>query len=262
MSLSVFEVIRLLKLPEKANLALTGGGGKTTFLGVFGQAFKSLGMPVLLTTTTKVQNPFPVETDWFVASSDPEERKKLILDRWKPGTLGLVVAGPFGDHKWEGLSPEWVDDLFAAVEKGIILNEADGALRLPIKAPAEHEPIIPSSSTHVIPILGLSALGSPLDKAHAFRPHLIAEITGLSLGDTIDETAMARLLTNPRGLAKGSPDGAEVIPFLNQADTPDLETVGKRVAEEILTMSDRVKAVLTGMLKSVPSFDLVGRELC
>ena len=216
-------------------------------------------MPVLLTTTTKVQNPFPVETDWFVASSDPEERKKLILDRWKPGTLGLVVAGPFGDHKWEGLSPEWVDDLFAAVEKGIILNEADGALRLPIKAPAEHEPVIPSSSTHVIPILGLSALGSPLDKAHAFRPHLIAEITGLSLGDTIDETAMARLLTNPRGLAKGSPDGAEVIPFLNQADTLSLKTAGERIAGILLSSSMRVESVLIGTLKPSVMFFIKSR---
>lgn len=236
---------------------MTGGGGKTTFLGVLGHAFKSLGIPVLLTTTTKVQNPFPVEVDWFVALSDPEELKRLVLDRWGPGALGMAVAGPFGNHKWEGVPPKWLDELYTAVEGGIILNEADGALRLPIKAPADHEPVIPASATHVIPVLGLSALGTPLDEVHAFRPRLIAEITGLALGDPIDEAAMARLVTHPRGLAKGAPPGAEIIPFLNQADTPELESAGERVAGKILTMSGETRMVLIGSLKPVPSLKVV-----
>ena len=259
MSLSVLEVIRSLKLPEKASIALTGGGGKTTLLGVLGRAFKSLGIPVLLTTTTKVQNPFPVEVDWFVASSDPEELKRLVLDRWEPRTLGMAVVGPFGNHKWEGVPPKWLDELYTAVEGGIILNEADGALRLPIKAPADHEPVIPASTTHVIPVLGLSALGTPLDEVHAFRPRLIAEITGLALGDPIDEATMARLVTHPRGLAKGAPPDAEIIPFLNQADTPDLEEAGNKIAKIVLSNPVGIERVIIGTLKPLAEFFIKSR---
>jgi len=254
MSLTVLDVIQALGFPEKACVALTGGGGKTTLLGVLGRAFTSLGRPVLLTTTTKVQRPFPVAVDWFVEEDDPGKLEREVLSKWTPGTLGMAVGGPFGGHKWAGVSPGWVDGFFSQIEEGVILNEADGALRLPIKAPADHEPVIPETTTHVIPVVGLSVLGAPLDETHAFRPRLIAERTGLAMGSPITKTAVSRLIVDPRGITKGAPGLAEIIPFLNQADTPELAAAGVDIGREILSLSDRIESVLVGRLKPVPLF--------
>ena len=247
--LTLENLTQLLLPGEKGNVALTGGGGKTTLLGVLGRAFKSEGVPALLTTTTKIQRPFPVPVDWFVEALYPAELKREVLLNWKAGTLGMAVSGPYGDHKWDGISPETVDALYDDMNDGVILNEADGAFRLPIKAPAAHEPVIPLSTTLVIPVLGLSALGTPLDEAHAFRPHLIARITGLAMGDPITETAMARLISHPEGLSKETPSKARVIPFLNQADATALKKAGERIAGKILEMSSRIDNVLLGVLK-------------
>ncbi len=255
MPLTIFDLIRTLELPKKACIALTGGGGKTTLLGVLGRAFASLGRPVLLTTTTKVQRPFPVTVDWFVEGKDSNKLKWDVLSKWTPGTLGMAVSGPFGDHKWAGVPPAWVDGFFSLIEEGVVLNEADGALRLPIKAPADHEPVIPTSTTHVIPVVGLSALGAPLDEAHAFRPRLIAERTGLNPGEPITEAALARLIVDPMGLAKGAPGSAKIIPFLNQADTPEQVAAGGEIAREIFEKSARIDRVFSGRLKPRPEIE-------
>jgi probable selenium-dependent hydroxylase accessory protein YqeC len=260
MSLTIIDVIRELDFPRKVLISLTGGGGKTSLLEVLGHAFKSVSVPVLLTTTTKVQKPFPVLVDWFVEESNPEAFLKKVLARLEPQTLGLALRKPYGKHKWDGIPPETLDALYNEMDEGVILNEADGAFRLPVKAPAAHEPVIPLSTTHVIPILGLSALGVPLDETHAFRPNLIARITGLAIGEAITETAMARLFTHPEGLARGTPSGVNVIPFLNQADHPFLEEAGRRIAREIFLCSENIRDILVGKLKPAPSFDLICRD--
>ena len=255
--MTITEVIARLGLSGKISVAVTGGGGKTTLLGVMGRALAAGGAAVLLTTTTKVQRPFPVKTDWFAEASELGKLKRLVLERWVPGTLGMVVGGPYGGHKWAGIPPEWIDELFVSVENGVILNEADGALRCPIKAPAAHEPVIPSTATHVFPLVGLTALGQPLDGTHAFRPELIARIAGIAIGEPITEAAIVRLMTNPEGLAKGAPERASIVPFLNQADDETGLVTGRWIAEEILSTAPRIRAVLIGTLKPVARFECI-----
>jgi len=260
MSQTIHDVIHLLSSGGKVCISMTGGGGKTTFLGVMGEALRSIGYPVILTTTTKVQKPFPISVDWFISDEDPERLKKEIMSRSRPKTLGMAVRGPFGAHKWNGIAPEVVDNIFASIDEGFILNEADGAFRLPIKAPAEHEPVIPQSTTILLPVLGLMALGTPLDKAHAFRPRLIAKVTGLSMGDRITEEAMATLFIHPEGITKDAQKGLRILPFLNQADTPELREAGRRIAVEIFRRTKRIVTVVVGRLKPHPSFEICQRN--
>ncbi len=260
MCLTKVEVARFLFPKGRGCVSLTGGGGKTTFLGIFGHTLKSLGVPVLLTTTTKVQRPFPIDVDWFVEAADPEKLKRHVLSKLRPGILGMAVRSPYGDHKWEGIPPEWVDDLFSTMAEGIILNEADGAYRLPLKAPAVHEPVIPQTTTLIIPVIGMSALGVPLDEAHVFRPRQVSEITGLSLGEPVTEAAMVRLFTHPHGLAKGAPRQTDVVPFLNQVETQTQWDAARRIAQEIWDRSEEIETVLLGRLKPTPVFEILERD--
>lgn len=256
MGKTLFDVIELLAIQRKASISITGGGGKTTLMGALGAAFLSFGLPVLLTTTTKIQNPCPFPVDWFIAERDMAVFEREVLARLEQTSLGLGVSGAFGAHKWDGVTPAAVDRIFEKMERGIILNEADGAKRLPIKAPGGDEPVVPLSTTHLIPVTGLSALGNPLDKAHAFRPELISKITGLPMGDTITEIAIARLFTHPAGVSKGAPPKAIIIPFLNQADKVSLTAAGRRIAEEIFLGLPRVDSVLVGTLKPEAFFNV------
>jgi len=258
-ALTQIDLARCL-LPEgRGCIALTGGGGKTTLMGVLGHAFRSLERAVFLTTTTKIQNPFPVEVDWFVKQEEAGKFLKEVREKWQSGQIGLGVKRPYGPRKWEGIPPEWVDDLCAMMKEGLILNEADGAYRLPVKAPASHEPVIPRSTTLVIPVMGMSALGAPLDETHVFRPRNVSEITGLPLGEPVTAPVMARLLTHPLGLAKGTPSQSSVVPFLNQAETPARRAAARRIAHMIFRQSERIETVLIGRLKPTPLFEMLTR---
>ena len=65
---------------------------------------------------------------------------------------GVIVEA----DKAAGVRPELLDILIALPAVDVILIEADGSRRLPFKAPAEHEPVVPATVTEVcLTLLGL-----------------------------------------------------------------------------------------------------------
>ena len=44
---------------------------------------------------------------------------------------------------------------------GVVIAEADGARLRPLKAPAEHEPVIPPAADAVVAVAGLDSVGAP-----------------------------------------------------------------------------------------------------
>ncbi|MBE0684926.1 MAG: putative selenium-dependent hydroxylase accessory protein YqeC [Anaerolineaceae bacterium] len=101
-----------------------------------------------------------------------------------------------------------------------LLIEADGSKRKPCKFPAdhEHEPNIPSFVNKVCVVIGLSALGKPLNEEFFHRPDNIAKALNISLGETITIDHFFEILTHPDGALKNIPGEAEKILFLHQAD--------------------------------------------
>ena len=55
-----------------------------------------------------------------------------------------------------------------------VLAEADGSKRLPLKAHAAWEPVIPSGTANIVWIVGASGLGKPINEA-VHRPELFCE---------------------------------------------------------------------------------------
>ena len=84
----------------------------------------------------------------------------------------LVVGQVQGD-KAHGVPPELPGQLLARPDVDFVLIEADGSRMRPIKAPAEHEPVIPPGATLVVPVMGIDALDLPLAEA-AHRPESVA----------------------------------------------------------------------------------------
>ena len=216
-------------------ISLTGGGGKTNLMFALAKELVSEGRQVITTTTTKL-----IETEPSLHGSPlvllEEDEKKLV--RLLPEKLAeyghvTIAAGALpGPGKLSGIGPETVDEL-AAKEVAILIVEADGAQHRPVKAPSDTEPVIPRSTTLVIPVTGMNALGARLVEENVFRPKIVSRITGIAIGGMLTEESIATLITHELGIAKGSPPGARIIPLLNKIDTHN-EFAGRSIARIIL----------------------------
>jgi probable selenium-dependent hydroxylase accessory protein YqeC len=208
-------------------VSLVGAGGKTTLMYALARQLAQGGGLVVTTTTTKIMPPSPEESDALLLAEDEVALEEQVAQA-QSGVITLARR-LMGSGKLEGVSPELVDRL-AGGHRPVryLIVEADGAARRPLKAPNATEPVIPDSSTLVVTVVGLEALGKPLDEAHVFRAAIAAELLGIPLGSTLRPEAIARLITCEQGLAKGSPPRARIVPFLNK-----VETVGMAAAREV-----------------------------
>jgi molybdenum cofactor cytidylyltransferase len=71
-------------------------------------------------------------------------------------------------------------------------------------------------------VLGLDAIGEPIDEAHVHRPALVRQVLHLSADQVavrLTPAQAARLLIDPHGGAKSLPPGARLLPLLNKAET-------------------------------------------
>ena len=116
-----------------------------------------------------------------------------------------------------------------------LLVEADGSRRLPLKAPAPHEPVIPEWVNTVVVVAGLSGLGKLLDPAWVHRPEIFAHLSGLELNAPVTSDGLINVLTHPQGGLKDIPYGARRVALLNQAGRLPLagpqERLGWMIAE-------------------------------
>ncbi len=184
-------------------VAFVGAGGKSTLLLGLGSELVTAGRRVILTTTTKLG--LDQVTGTVCRSSDPAEVEACFAS---PGPV-FVVSTEDG-RKVTGPSPGEVDRLFAESTADHVLVEADGARGRSIKAPAAHEPVIPTTATLVVVVASLNAIGLPLAEA-AHRPELVSALSGLNLTAPVGPEHVAALLAHPQGGLKGMPAQARVV---------------------------------------------------
>ena len=225
-------------LPEPRGLvAFVGAGGKTSALFSLGAALADRGGPALLTCTTHLLDPRLESgrpTLALLLRPDLEgPESALPLPVAKPG-LSLLMARAEPPEKLKGIHPSWLPAL--RNHWPYLLVEADGSKRLPLKAPADHEPVLPPEPDLVVGVMGLDALGQPLDAHSVHRPELFAQITGCPLGEPISWEHLVALARHPLGLFKGVP-GRRVL-LLNKTDRapflPRREQLAALPAELIL----------------------------
>ncbi|MFP4589920.1 MAG: selenium cofactor biosynthesis protein YqeC [Halobacteriales archaeon] len=184
-----------------------------------------------------------------------------VLDRVDPASwpLGLVPSRERED-RYLGYDPAVVDRLADHPAVGTVLVKADGARMRKFKAPSEDEPRIPSTSTMVVPVASVHAIGAPLGDDVVHRVERVRAITGLERGDPITPEAVATVVASPEGGHKGVPAGATVVPLLNMVDDADLERVAMRAAAAILERCDAPRVVLSQLTSTNPVVDVVVRD--
>jgi probable selenium-dependent hydroxylase accessory protein YqeC len=149
----------------------------------------------------------------------------------------------------EGISPSLADELCHDSDVQYLVIEADGSAGHPVKAPAEHEPVIPSSVTMVVAMMGLEAMGARLDEGTAFRVEQVKNVTGLHTGDILTPGGLAKVFLHPAGVFKGTPEDARRVVFLNKADLIREERKAIELADILL--ADPLKEIDRVVLGSV-----------
>jgi len=205
----------LPRIPAGGSVAFVGGGGKTTAMLALGRALGEAGLRVLLTTTTHLAEPGPGPR-FFDVLADPALAEPEGGPSPRPCARPLLLlSGPGREPgKVAGVHPRRIPALREAWDA--VLVEADGSRRLPIKAPADHEPRLPEGPCLVVGLIGLTCLGRPLGPETAHRPERFQAVTGCRPGQPIDAGHLAALVRHPEGLFKGA--GPHRVLILNQAD--------------------------------------------
>ena len=242
--MSIGDAIHLLLPLSGAVVSIVGAGGKTTVLFELGESLANRGSNILLTTTTNIFDP-RVEPDrqfdhvlLEAGLAEPFEEPGVIPPFLEHGTSPetrgrLIVLGSRevkGADKLQGIHPSWMARL--SRDWAYVLVEADGAKGRSIKAPGDHEPVVPPSTGAVIGVVGLDCLGRPMDGATVHRPERFQAVTGCPMGAPIRPAHIVALARAPEGLFKSAPPGSRTILLLNKADRCVLSPA--EVLQEIL----------------------------
>lgn len=198
-----------MKKNEKAlTVAFTGGGGKTSLIFCLAEKFSRQGKRVIVTTTTHMawepERPFAEAEDVSALCRLTEQYGYVIAAHHKAGQP--KISGP--EKGILEKLPGFCD---------LLLVEADGSRRRPLKVPAAHEPVIPAFADMVVGVIGLDCIGKKIcDTAH--RPDDVAGFLGKCVEDPVTWMDVGRIIWSGSGLRKGVA-GRKFLAYLNKADT-------------------------------------------
>ncbi|WP_293673616.1 selenium cofactor biosynthesis protein YqeC [uncultured Parolsenella sp.] len=168
-------------------VAAIGSGGKTTLLRSLAAELRERGARVVLATTTHFMPFDGVET---VSSSNKAEVEAILV---RDGIVcaAAPAAGRAGAAGKLGPSPIALDELRLLAD--MVLVEADGSKRLPLKLHESHEPVVPAGANAVACVLGASGFGQPLATA-CHRAELAGELLGIDPGEAAATPELAARL--------------------------------------------------------------------
>lgn len=222
---------------EREVISLVGGGGKTTLMWAMAREIVQDRDRVITTTTTKIFEPLPSQTQYLLVDKDEERLLKRLLQQIDNYAHITLASQKLTSGKLNGVSPELVVKLARIKQITCIIIEADGAAQKPLKVPNATEPIIPDNTSLVIPVVGIDALGCHLTKDEVFRPEVASELLEVPIGQVMTAELIARLVTHPRGITKGSPAVARIVPFINKVDLNRGLSKGRLLANKILAIN-------------------------
>lgn len=205
-------------------ISFTGAGGKTSLIRHLAWEGRERGKKVLVVTTTHMFKP-----QRFGVFSKNRGEVRRMLER-----ENIAVAGKEAGELKITFVGNWFYEQICPMAD-LVLVEADGSRRLPVKVPGPNEPVVPKNSDMVLSVLGLSALGEPAEKL-CFRAERAEEL--VREHGRPDFKADGQWTFCPEDLTCLMQHGylyplrvkypsIPVIPVFNQADSPEMVALAK-----------------------------------
>ncbi|GHV68268.1 hydroxylase accessory protein YqeC [Spirochaetia bacterium] len=171
-------------------VTIIGSGGKTSLIWYLARHFSAGGKRarVLVTPTTKM----------------------LVPDKPVPG---VTMAGIFNKEtgKLESLPPGELEKIYSQYD--FVFIEGDGSRGLPIKAWADHEPVVPVFTAITVGLIPLWPLGLAVSEKLVHRLPLFLELSGAREGEILNVEHLARVIPGLFRKAQG-----KKILFINQIE--------------------------------------------
>lgn len=229
-------------------VSFVGAGGKTTAIVRLGYELMQDGWRVLASTTTRIGEDqlslFPHAVRWRSSLLRGDRELAGLLDEHR----FIFVYQDIRGSKAQGLPEETVSRLIDEMNADILLIEADGARRLPLKAPHPHEPAIPLDTTVVVGVAGLDAIGQPLQDV-LYNPEPVLERYGFKPDAPTQPAWVAQIMRDETLGLKNVPESARVVTLLNKADESTLVYARGRRAAQIILRKPGVSSVAVGAVQ-------------
>jgi molybdenum cofactor cytidylyltransferase len=244
--MNLLHALRLDTLQESVPaVSLVGAGGKTTALFQLARQYLAAKYDrVFVTASTHLG-------EWQISNADHHVIYKDIatLSAELNDRTGLIlITGEIEANKTKPLEINTLNWLREScrVRNIPLLIEADGAKERSLKAPASHEPATPAFSDVVIHVCGLSVIGKILNDENVYRAGTFSKYANLAMGTPVTATSIVTMLSDSQAGLKNIPVNARRVVFLNQADSPSLQSIGGAMAQSLL---DTFDSVIVGSLK-------------
>lgn len=212
-----------LQQDKQSVISLVGGGGKTTTMCRLQKEYELAQIPSIVTTTTHIQS---LEEGWFLGEPSVDGLKERLE------TFGKAWCGEVTKKgKLQSFPEAFLREMISLGNPVII--EADGARRLPCKAPGPSEPVLVPETTMVLALYGMDALGKQI-KEICFRPELVADLLGKSEEDSLTPSDIAVLAASEQGGRKSVTSKMDYQVILNKADGMKDQDAAKQIAEDLM----------------------------
>lgn len=188
--------------------AIIGGGGKTSLMECLAEELSAQARVIVCTTT----HIYPEQNmPCLVSTSEAEIAAELARTRC------VCVGSASESGKYS--APELPFCTLCALASYVIV-EADGSKRLPLKAHAPHEPVIPPEANQTILVVGASGFGRPMCET-VHRAPLAAQALGVPEDTVVTPALWAQFLEH---------EHLHTRVLVNQADLPQGRELARRLA--------------------------------
>jgi probable selenium-dependent hydroxylase accessory protein YqeC len=245
---AVVKLYLALGIVPKDVVAFVGAGGKSSAIQVVADELAEAGMTFLTAPTTKMLVSETKKLGTLITSENPGELRSKAEQTLSDGASGVVVgSGLLSKNRVGGVRPETIPSLAPLAD--VVLVEADGSRRRPIKGTADHEPALPDAVTLVVAVGNIRAFGAPLVEEYVHRPELFSKLTGIGAGQSITARAFARALA--QGSLGKTPEDARTAALITGVH-PGKSMADASVITRELWRFDVKKVVLTSLPDESP----------
>ena len=214
--------------PSSRVISLIGSGGKTSILFQLATEYANRGLSVAISTTTKMFKPkegFFSELSHGISQGHDHPIQVFGIEV-SPTKIG---------------APSFIDELHERYDR--VLIEADGSNRLPLKYPADFEPVITNSTDTLLLIAGLSCLGKEMCTV-THRAELVTQNLGIPEAKPLTSGDIYRILTSGYSSYLDRYRGGVV---LNQVETD----AQKEAAQEIVRQFAGIPVIVQSLPKEM-----------